>query len=42
MIAGDEINRVTDFPHRSQVATGSSLMLCFRSNRYAQPSHTYS
>lgn len=39
MIAGDEIRRRTGFPHRSQVAMGSSLMLCLTSNLYEQLSH---
>ena len=29
----DEISRLIDFPHRSQVESGSSLMLCFTSKR---------
>jgi len=39
MIPGDEISRLTAFPQRSQIESGSSLMLCFTSKRYEQPSH---
>jgi hypothetical protein len=36
MMAGAEMIRLTDLPHLEQVATGSSLMLCFNSNVYEQ------
>jgi hypothetical protein len=36
------MRRLTDFPHLEQAATGSSLMLCFNSNRYEQSWHRYS
>jgi hypothetical protein len=42
MMAGDEIRRCTGFPHRAQAVTGSSFMLCFTSNLYAQLSQKYS
>jgi hypothetical protein len=42
MMAGAEISLPTDFPHRAQVATGSSFMLCFNSNLYEQSWHRYS
>jgi hypothetical protein len=39
MMAGDEIRRCTDFPHRGQVVRGSSFMLCLISNLSVQLSH---
>lgn len=42
MMPGDEMRRLTAFPQRSHVERGSSLMLCFTSNRCRQLSHWYS
>jgi len=39
MMPGEEINRRSDFPQRSQVVKGASLMLCFTSTRLPQLSH---
>lgn len=39
MMAGEEINFVTSLPQRGHSLMGSSLMLCFSSNRWAQPVH---
>lgn len=42
MMAGGEISFVTSLPHRTHSLMGSSLMLCFTSNRCAQLLQRYS
>ena len=42
MMAGEEINLVTSLPQRGQSLMGSSLILCFSSNRWVQLVHWYS